>query len=39
LQDAFSAQARGLLILMDVVHRHRGKGESFNPFWNPPPPA
>jgi PPM family protein phosphatase len=36
LREAFTAQARALLILMEVVHGERGKGESLNPVWNQP---
>jgi protein phosphatase len=39
LTDAFAEQCRGLLVLMEAVHRERGRGESFDPFWSPPPPT
>jgi PPM family protein phosphatase len=38
LTEAFREQSRALLVLMEAVHQHRGKDESFNPFWSPPPP-
>jgi protein phosphatase len=33
---AFAEQCRALLVLMDVVHERRGRGESFNPLWDAP---
>lgn len=33
LRDAFREQCRAMLILMDDVHRHRGKTEGFKPMW------
>ncbi len=36
-RDAFAEQCRALLALMDAVHRYRGRGENFRPFWDPPP--
>jgi protein phosphatase len=38
-RDAFTAQCRALLALMDVVGEQRGRGESFRPLWDRPPEA
>jgi serine/threonine protein phosphatase PrpC len=31
--DAFREQCRAMLVLMDAVHRYRGKNEDFKPLW------
>jgi hypothetical protein len=33
---AFAEECRALLVLMEVVHQRRGRGESFNPLWDAP---
>ncbi|HZZ82546.1 MAG TPA: protein phosphatase 2C domain-containing protein [Gemmataceae bacterium] len=33
LRDAFREQCRAMLVLMDDVHRYRGKNEDFKPLW------
>jgi PPM family protein phosphatase len=33
LRDAFREQCRAMLVLMDDVHRYRGKNEDFKPMW------
>jgi hypothetical protein len=35
-RDAFRAQCRAMLVLMDAVHRYRGKNEDFQPLWDRP---
>jgi protein phosphatase len=37
-RDAFSAQCRALLILMEAVQSQRGRGEGFRPLWDDTPP-
>jgi protein phosphatase len=37
-QTAFAEQCRALLVLMETVHEQRGRGESFKPLWDRPPP-
>ena len=32
-REAFREQCRAMLILMDAVHRYRGKNEDFKPMW------
>ena len=32
-RDAFREQCRSMLVLMDAVHRYRGKNEDFKPLW------
>ena len=32
-REAFREQCRAMLILMDDVHRYRGKNEDFKPVW------
>lgn len=32
-RDAFREQCRAMLVLMDAVHRYRGKNEDFKPLW------
>ena len=39
LTEAFAEQCRALMVLMEAAHRERGRGESFTPFWSPPPPT
>ena len=36
-REAFAEQCRALMVLMESVHEQRGRGESFRPFWDPPP--
>jgi serine/threonine protein phosphatase PrpC len=36
LREAFAEQCRALMALMDVVHRHRTREESFKPIWDKP---
>lgn len=38
LPDAFRAQCRAMLVLMEAVHLQRGKEEAFNPLWDRPAP-
>jgi serine/threonine protein phosphatase PrpC len=33
LREAFREQCRALLVLMETVHQHRGRGEEFSPRW------
>jgi hypothetical protein len=33
MRDAFREQCRAMLVLMDDVHRYRGKNEDFKPLW------
>ncbi len=33
LREAFREQCRALLVLMETVHQHRGRGEEFTPRW------
>lgn len=33
LREAFREQCRAMLVLMDDVHRYRGKNEDFKPMW------
>jgi protein phosphatase len=35
-RDAFTAQCRALLVLMESVQDQRGRGEVFRPLWDPP---
>ena len=35
-RDAFRAQCRAMLVLMEAVHRYRGKNEGFKPVWDRP---
>ncbi|MBI2806756.1 MAG: protein phosphatase 2C domain-containing protein [Planctomycetes bacterium] len=35
-RDAFRAQCRAMLVLMEAVHRYRGKNEDFQPLWDRP---
>jgi hypothetical protein len=32
-RDACREQCRAMLVLMDAVHRYRGKNEDFKPLW------
>lgn len=32
-RDAFREQCRAMLVLMEAVHRYRGKNEDFKPMW------
>ena len=32
-RDAFRAQCRAMLVLMEAVHRYRGRNEDFKPMW------
>lgn len=36
VRDAFRAQCRAMLVLMDAVHNYRGKNEDFQPLWDKP---
>jgi protein phosphatase len=36
VRDAFTAQCRALLVLMQAVHQQRGREESFKPLWDRP---
>ncbi len=36
LLDAFRANCRALMILMEAVQQQRGKGENFRPLWDSP---
>lgn len=36
LRDAFREQCRAMLVLMEAVHRYRGKNEDFKPLWDKP---
>ncbi len=36
MRDAFREQCRAMLVLMETVHRHRGKNEDFKPVWDEP---
>ncbi len=36
MREAFREQCRAMLVLMDTVHRHRGKNEDFKPVWDKP---
>ena len=31
--DAFREECRAMLVLMEAVHRYRGKNEDFKPLW------
>jgi hypothetical protein len=33
LREAFREQCRAMLVLMEDVHRYRGKNEDFKPLW------
>ena len=33
MRDAFREQCRAMLVLMEAVHRYRGRNEDFNPMW------
>jgi protein phosphatase len=35
-RDAFTAQCRAMLVLMQAVHQQRGREESFKPLWDRP---
>ena len=35
-REAFREQCRAMLVLMDAVHRYRGKNEDFKPMWDKP---
>ena len=35
-RDAFREQCRAMLVLMEAVHRYRGRGEDFRPVWDRP---
>ena len=35
-REAFRAQCRAMLVLMDAVHAYRGKNEDFKPMWDKP---
>lgn len=33
MREAFREQCRAMLVLMEAVHRYRGRNEDFNPIW------
>lgn len=35
-REAFREQCRAMLVLMEAIHRYRGKNEDFQPLWDKP---